>query len=193
MRSRSGRWKAWAALFCACAAVAFTLFSGVAFAADDLIISTPLTAGTFSGTLNGESLTLDANAADGGTVFSGFSITDTRGTGAGWYVTISATRFENVTVPGRHITFDSLTMPRFAVTASEETTSAVPGTLHAAATVDTGGAGVVVATCDAHGQGMGTYDFTAANRVPWKLAITADEYAGVYHSTVTTTVATLAL
>src|SRR5680860_1089813 len=58
---------------------------------------------------------------------------------------------------------------------------------------DAGAAGVVMAECDAHGQGMGTYDFTAAGSVPWKLAITADEYAGTYYSTVATTVATLAL
>ncbi len=85
------------------------------------------------GILNGQGFTLNANEAGGGTAFSGFSITDTRGTGVGWYVT------------------------------------------------------------SANGQSMGTYDFTAAGSLPWKLAITADEYAGTYYSTVATTVATVAL
>jgi len=49
-----------------------------------------------------------------------------------------------------------------------------------------------MAECDAHGQGMGTYDFTASSTA-WKLALTADEYAGTYYSTVATTVATVAL
>ena len=51
-----------------------------------------------------------------------------------------------------------------------------------------------MAACSANGQGMGTYNFTAAAAVhPWKLALTADEYAGTYNSTITTTLATLAL
>src|SRR5680860_1129071 len=104
-----------------------------------------------------------------------------------------ATQFENATVAGKDIALDSLTRPELAVAKADEGSSEVPGTLHAAATIDTGAAGVVMAECDAHGQGMGTYDFTAAGSVPWKLAITADEYAGTYYSTVATTVATLAL
>lgn len=180
-------------LFCACALAAFTLITGVAFAAADLTISTELTAGTFAGTLNGLGFTLNANVAGGGTAFSGFSITDTRGTGVGWCVTMVATQFENATVAGKGIALDSLTMPLLAVVKADAGSSDVPGTLHAAATIDTGGAGVVMAACSANGQGMGTYDFTAANGEPWKLAVTADEYAGTYTSTVTTTVATLAL
>jgi hypothetical protein len=84
-------------------------------------------------------------------------------------------------------------MPRLAVPKADEASSDVPGTLYDAATIDTGGEGVVMVECDVHGQGMGTYDFTAAENQPWTLAITADEYAVTYYSTVTTTVATLAL
>ncbi len=83
-------------------------------------------------------------------------------------------------------------MPLLAVARADTGSSDVPGTLHAAATIDTGGAGVVMAACYANGQGMGTYDFTA-DHASWKLALTADEYAGTYSSTVTTTLATLAL
>lgn len=189
----SGRPQARAAIFCAFAVAAFILLTGPAPAANDLSISSEMTAGTFSGTLTGRGLTLNANVAGGGTAFSGFTITDTRGTGVGWYVTVVATRLENATAPGKDIAFDSLTMPRLAVAKADEASSDTPGTLHDAATIDTGGSGVVMAECDAHGQGMGTYDFTAAGSAPWTLALTADEYAGTYYSTVTTTVATRAL
>ena len=46
--------------------------------------------------------------------------------------------------------------------------------------------------CSTGGQGMGTYDFTSAAD-HWELALTADEYAGTYNSTVTTTLATMTL
>ena len=168
------------ALFGVCVVVAFGLCAGVASADDGLSISAELAAGTFAGTLRGEGITLDASVAGGGTEFSGFSITDTRGTGVGWCVTMVATRFENATFPGRDLALDSLTMPKLAVAKADEQSSDVPGDLHAAAAIDTGGDGVVMAACSAHGQGMGTYDFTAADGVPWRLAVTADEYAGVY-------------
>ncbi len=181
------------ALICACVAAALNLVTGVALAEDGLGISSELIAGTFAGTLRGESFTLHASEAGGGTDFSGFSIRDTRGTGVGWYVTLVATRFENATYAGKSIALHSLTMPMLAVAKADAGSSDVPGTLHAAATIDTGGAGVIMVACSAHGQGMGTYDFTAADGEPWTLAISADEYAGIYSSTVTTTVATLAL
>ena len=106
---------------------------------------------------------------------------------------MQATVFDNATVAGKDLVANSLTMPLLAVAKADAGSSDVPGTLHAAATIDTGVAGVVMAACSANGQGMGTYDFTAAESVPWKLALTADEYAGTYNSTVTTTLATLAL
>ena len=193
MKGGRGQPKARMALFFACAVAAFALVTGVAFAEGDLSISTELTAGTFAGTLRGHGFTLRANEAGGGTAFSGFSVTDARGTGVGWCVTMVATQFQNETFAGKDIALHSLLMPMLAVAKADETSSDVPGTLHAAATIDTGGNGVVMAECDAHGQGVGTYDFTAANGEPWKLAITADEYAGTYNSTVTITVSTLAL
>ncbi len=159
----------------------------------ELLIDSQLTAGSFAGVLTGTGFTLFADEADGGTPFSEFSVTDSRGTGLGWYVTVTATRFENQTLPGKDIALDSLTMPRLSVESADASSTALPGQLHAATTVDTGGEGVVVAACTEHGQGMGTYIFTAADGEPWALAVTADEYAGTYTSTVTITVATLAL
>jgi hypothetical protein len=84
-------------------------------------------------------------------------------------------------------------MPRLAVESMDANCTAPPGRLHRAATIDTGGDGVVMVACTEHGQGMGTYLFSAADGEPWTLAVTADEYAGTYTSKVTTTIATLAL
>jgi hypothetical protein len=200
---RQMTWRVLATLaFCLAAASASALWCAVAQAESgettptpggELCISSPPAAGSFSGQLTGMGLTLNADEAGGGTPFSGFVLTDSRGTGVGWYVTVTATRFENQTFPGKDIALDSLTMPRLAVESADASCTAPPGELHPDATVDTGGDGVVMAACTEHGQGMGTYIFTAAGGEPWTLAITADEYAGTYTSTVTTTVATLAL
>ena len=187
-------------------ALTMALSAGVAFAGintsatdgtatlngGDLTISSALQAGTFGGTLTGAAQVLNANGAGGGTAFSGFSINDPRGIGVGWNVTMQATPFDNGTVAGKDIAPNSLRAPLFAVV-GDEGSSALPGALHAAASIDTGSTGVVMAACDAGGQGMGTYDFTAVENAPWTLALTADEYAGIYTSTVTTTVATLSL
>jgi hypothetical protein len=196
MKRRMGQRKVGVALFCAIAVVAFTMLTGVAFAAGGatsaaltggtLNISTPLTAGTFAGTLDGHAKVLD------GADFTGFSINDPRGTGVGWDVTMQATVFENATVAGKDIVANSFTAPLFGVAKADAGSSAVPGTLHAAATIDTGIAGVVMAATLVNREGMGTYDFTAASTA-WKLALTADEYAGTYNSTVTTTLATMTL
>ena len=195
MKLATGR-RARMALLCACALGAFALMTSVALAEDSstsaqltggsLNISTALVAGTFTGSLDGHAKVLD------GAGFSGFSVNDPRGTGVGWNVTLQALAFVNATNTGKDLAANSFTAPQFAVAKADLGSSIVPGTLHAAATIDTGSTGVVMAACSANGQGMGTYDFTAAS-TGWKLALTADEYAGLYNSTVTTTLATLAL
>lgn len=195
MKRRAGKGRG-AVLFCAVAVASFTMLTGVAFAGESgtsatlsggsLNISTELAAGTFATTLTGAAAVLD------GTGFSGFSINDPRGIGVGWNVTMQATVFDNATVAGKDLVANSFTAPLFGVVMADAGSSAVPGTLGAAATIDTGVAGVVMAATSANGQGMGTYNFTAASTA-WKLALTADEYAGTYNSTVTTTLATLAL
>jgi hypothetical protein len=158
-----------------------------------LFISSGAAAGTFSGVLTGSHLTLLADEAHGGTAFSGFTVTDGRDSGGGWSVTVSASRFTNSTFEGRDMAPDSLTMPRLAVQSADASCTAPPGDLRQAATVDTGGEGVVMASCTAAGQGMGTYIFSYADDRPWELAVPADTYAGVYTSVVTITVAPLAL
>jgi hypothetical protein len=196
MKRSLGQRKAGIALFGAIALLAFSSLAGVAYAEDagtsatltggDLNISTALVPGTFTGTLSGASQELS------GSGFSGFSINDPRGTGIGWNVTMQATVFVNATVAGKDLAANSFTAPLFGVAMADAGSTAVPGTLHAAATIDTGLTGVVMAATAVNGEGMGTYDFTA-DATAWKLALTGGEYAGTYNSTVTTTLATLAL
>lgn len=155
--------------------------------------STSVIAGTFGGTLTGTSSVLRASTDFGGSPFSGFVVTDARGTGVGWSVTMKATQFDNgVAGAGHHvIALGSLTMPQLAVHGNSGS-SEVPGDLHDATAIDLGLTdGVVMARTTTSGQGMGIYTFTSAGAAPWELALTADDYAGTYHSTVTTTLATL--
>ncbi len=199
MKRRIGQHKARVTLFSAVAVLALAMLTGVAFAAESptsatltggsLNISSDLTAGSFTGVLTGAAQVLD------GAGFSGFSINDPRGTGDGWEVTMVATQFSNgdARIALDDIALNSFTAPLFTVVKADGGSSDVPGTLNAAATIDTVDAvGVVMAATSAPGQGMGTYDFTA-DAAAWKLALTANEYAGAYSSTVTTTLATPAL
>ncbi len=169
------------------------LFVGVASAAaaptsavltgGALAVSVPLSAGTFSGMLTGSPEVLE------GVGFSGIAVTDARGTGAGWQLAMKATPFECAGAVGTTLAPDSLTAPLFEATKADQGSSAVPGTVSAAPIDNATGAVIAVS---AAGEGMGTYVFTADSDA-WRLSVTADEYAGVYYSTVTTTVATLAL
>lgn len=194
MKNGVGTTTARAALLCTGVLAALALFAGVASAADiatsaqltgsTLAISTPLGAGTFAGELDGAPQILE------GVGFTGFAVNDARGTGVGWQLTMQATPFENVGVAGTELAPDSLIAPLFDVTRTDAGSSAVPGMIQAAPIDNATGA--VIASCSAAGQGMGSYRFSA-DAGAWKLAVTADEYAGIYHSTVTTTVATLVL
>ncbi len=151
-------------------------------AGGDVKISTPLSVGTFSGVLSGES------ALCTGTGFSSapsFVITDARGTGVGWSVTLQATQFENLTSPGHDLRLGSLTAPEFA--AESEGGGVAPGFLHAATQID--GTPVQIVDCLGSGQGMGTWSF-AAPADAWTLAVAAGDYAGSYTSTITITLAT---
>jgi hypothetical protein len=140
--------------------------------------ATSVTAGTFAGTLTGAALTLES------TDFGGFVVTDPRGTGGGWSITMSATQFSS----GDHqIPTGSLQMPQLAVDGNTGS-SDDPGALRAATVID--GGDVVMANCTAAGQGMGIYTFSAADSAPWELSLAANQYAGTYNSTVTTTLGT---
>lgn len=161
--------------------------------AGDVYLSRHLVPGSFGATLSGHWQVLYAAESDGGTPFGDFAVTDDRGTGTGWCVSVSATRFENRTYPGKNLPFDSLTMPRLKVVSFDASATAPPGEFRAAATVDNDDGGVVMVSCTDHGQGMGTYDFAAANDDPWELIVRPDTYEGVYTSTITVTVSPLSL
>lgn len=190
------------ALFGVAAVAAFSSISGAALAdsaqtgssatlnGGNLSITQSLAAGTFAGSLNGAPQTLAADGQNGSTEFSGFQAQDARGLGTGWTVTVAASRFVNADNSGHDFALGSLTMPQLTVVA-EADSSEVPGALTTAAAIDNSDdgstGGVVMAATNAAGQGMGTYTF--GNSAPWTLAVPAAAYAGVYQSTVTTTLA----
>jgi hypothetical protein len=180
-------------LLCLAAAVTFGAAASAVpcVAAGSLAVSSGLSAGSFAGVLTGATQTLYADAAYGGTPFSGFSVTDDRETGTGWAITVSATPFENVDYPGERLDPGSLVMPRLSVASADASCTAPPGELHDAAAVDAGG--VVMVSCTEHGQGMGTYLFTAAGDTPWSLTIGPDAFKGAYMCTVTLTISPLSL
>ena len=171
-------------------ALAATANTSATLTAGTLSITRPLTAGTFAGTLTGLPQSLAADPSGGSSAFGGFQVRDARGSGVGWSVTVSAGRLVNADGSGHAFALGSLIMPQLAVAKDNLSSAAVPGTLHGAAAIDDGAAGVVMAACS-FGQGMGTYDFT--NAAPWTLAVPANAFAGTYTSTVTTTLATLSL
>ena len=175
-------------------ALAATASTSATLTAGNLSITRALTAGTFAGTLTGLPQSLAADASGRGSAFGGFQVRDARGLGAGWNVTVVASQLVNADASGHNFALGSLTMPQLAVL-GETNSSAVPGTLHAAAAIDNSAdgasGGVVMAATSVFGQGMGTYDFTIA--ASWTLAVPANAFAGTYTSTVTTTLAATAL
>lgn len=107
-----------------------------------------------------------------------FSVSDPRGTGAGWYVTAHATRFTGAAL--RQLATGSLSMSAPGVTplgSSSPTVALGPYTID-------GGSPVSIAAAAA-GAGMGTYLFAATTLT---LALPADVYAGAYASTITISV-----
>lgn len=141
-------------------------------------------AGEFAGSLDGTAHEL---SGDG---LAGFTVTDARGSGAGWQVAMKASRFVNEDAGGTALAPDSLMAPLFIVTKADPGSSAVPGRV-TAASIDND-TGAIVASCTEARQGMGSFAFSAPAG-SWKLAVTAHEFAGTYSSTITVTVSTLAL
>jgi hypothetical protein len=173
--------------------VAIGALAGAAFAAPgDAIIDgaenpavTGFTPGSFSGTLNGAAQQLSDTADP----FSDeFLVTDATGSGSGWEVTVAATQFDNGLTDTAHhtIPLTALKMPVYVVAGNEGSTAAPTIGISIPTVVDAGG--LSLAECAA-GEGMGIYTFTTVGS--WTLDLPTDQYAGDYHSTVTTTVAAL--
>ncbi len=134
---------------------------------------------------NFDAVTLDGQATTTNATMDAFSVTDARGTGAGWKVTGQATRlteWDGSAYGTRQLDASSLVMPAPTV-AANGTTSPDPTIPAASFTLDGAGAvDIAVASAD---QGMGQYDFTQGGRLA--LSLPANVYAGTYRSEITIT------
>jgi hypothetical protein len=166
-------------------------FAPAALAADDtsvtvssgtLAITADPTAPDFSG------VTLDGTAKQTTTTLSTFEVNDSRGTGAGWNVTVSATQFKEhdgtaYVTGGKTLPTGSLSMAAPTV-AADGTTSPVPTLTAGPYTID--GASVKIASASAD-TGMGKYDFSSSALT---LTVPSSAYAKGYRSSLTVTLAT---
>ncbi len=175
------------ALTLTAAAMLTTALAPAAMAADDtsvavtggtLSITNPLVANFTAVTLNGAPQTTAAT-------MDGFSVTDGRGTGVGWNVTVQATQFSGGVTPTRTLGTGSLSLLAPTVAAANTTSSAPPTMTAGPYAID--GSTVKIASAAA-AAGMGTYDFTQGGAL--SLAIPASAYAATYTSTVTVSVVT---
>jgi hypothetical protein len=133
-------------------------------------------------------LTLDGTAQTTTATVDPFSVTDARGTGAGWNVTMQGTQFTEhdgtaYVAGGKTLPLNSLSLSALTV-AANGTTSAAPSTLAASGIDNTTGA--VKFASAALDQGMGKYDFTGINKLT--LSIPASAYAKTYRSDLTVSV-----
>lgn len=170
------------------------IFAGPAAAAEptdatitggDLSIPTAPTAENFGTvTLNGSAQTTSA-------AMQGFTVTDARGTGDGWKVTVAATQFKEYdtggaayVVSGSSLGLNSLSLPAPTV-AANGTTSPPPSIVAGPYSIDASsdGATAVQIASAAVNEGMGRYDFTQSGSLT--LSIPASTYAGTYRSELT--------
>jgi ice-binding like protein/putative surface cell wall-binding protein len=131
-------------------------------------------AGDFAGrTVTGTAQTTTA-------VLEAFSVTDPRGSGAGWHVTAHATTFTGSTL--HQLAVGSLSMSAPTVS-PVGTASALPTVVAGPYTIDDTSPVSIASAAD--GAGMGSYLFAATTLT---LALPADAYADVYTSTITVSV-----
>lgn len=172
--------------------------TNVAVSGGSLSITNPA-AGDFS------SVTLDGSAKTTYASFADFDVTDSRGTGAGWNVTVQATQFQEwdsslnagaggYVTGGKTLPQNSLQMAALTVSKIDATSSAAPSITAGPYTVDAASA-VKVASAAADGSGMGSYRFTQGDLdsgttgvQPLKLSVPANAYAKLYRSEATVSV-----
>lgn len=174
----------------------------VAHAADDTNITVAeanLTLGTIAiGDFAG--VTLDGTLNTSPATMSAFDVNDSRGTGAGWNVTIGATEFAEwdstlnagaggYVTSGRTIGTSRTSMATATVAKADATSSTEPTMTAGAYTLDAGSA-VKIASAAADGTGMGSYTITPGGSNGVTLTVDADTYAKTYRSDVTVTLAT---
>lgn len=160
----------------------FAAMAPAAFAADgttatvtggSLSITNPLAADFAGRSITGVAQTTTA-------ALDAFSVSDLRGSGAGWHTTAQASTFTGVS---HNLAAGSLSMSQPTV-AANGTTSPNPTIGTGPYTIDNGAVSFASAALDA---GMGTYDFSATTLT---LALPANVFADVYASTVTVSVLT---
>lgn len=165
------------------AALSLTM-AAPAFAADDttatvtggsLSISEPLVADFAGRSVTGVAQTTTA-------ALDAFSVSDLRGSGAGWHVTAQATEFDGA-IGTNVLAAGSLSMGQPSV-ASPDTTSADPTIAAGPYVIDNGAVPIASAALNA---GMGEYDFAETILT---LALPANVFADAYTSIVTISVVT---
>lgn len=150
-----------------------------------------ITTGDFGGiTLNGaaQSTTATMNA---------FSVTDARGTGLGWNVTISASPFNEYAsgeyvASGKTLGTSRFTMAQASAAKVDASSSGVPTVTNGTYTLDADGnsdgtSDAVKIASAATGDGMGSYTVTPGQL---SLSVPANVYAKTYRSDVTVTLST---
>ena len=150
--------------------------------------------GDFSG------VTLDGTVNTTTTTMSPFDVNDSRGTGAGWNVTIGSTEFAEwdstlnagaggYVASGKTIGASRTSMSTATVAKVDASSSTAPTMTAGAYTLDAGSA-VKIASAAADGTGMGSYTITPGGTDGVSLTVDADTYAKTYRSDVTVTLAT---
>lgn len=161
-------------------------------------------------TVTGDSLTLGSIATSdfGGITLNGaaqsttatmdaFTVTDARGTGVGWNVTVSASSFKEYAnggyvASGKTLGTSRLTMATASAAKVDATSSGLPTMTSGAYTLDSdansdGVSEAVKIASAATGDGMGSYTVTPGEL---GLSVPANVYAKTYRSDVTVTLST---
>ncbi|HWH31302.1 MAG TPA: WxL domain-containing protein [Egibacteraceae bacterium] len=163
--------------------------SEVAVTGGSLAFTSAPVAGDFS------ALTLDGTTKTTTAAVPAFEVNDSRGTGAGWNITVQGTQLKEwdgalnagaggYVTGGKTIATSSLALSQPTV-AADGTTSAAPSITAGPYTIDAGSA-VKIASA-AVDTGMGKYDFGATTMT---LTVPPNTYAKTYRSDVTVTLAT---
>lgn len=132
------------------------------------------------------SVTLDGTVNTTTATMPAFAVDDSRGSGAGWSVTIGATEFAEwsgtaYVASGKTIGASHTLLGHATVAKNDATSSTAPTMTAGDYTLDAGSA-VKIASAAADGSGMGSYSITPG---ALSLTIDADTYARNYRSDVT--------
>jgi len=135
-------------------------------------------------------VTLDGTAKSATATFDPFTVTDARGTGEGWNVSVEATQFAewdsgDYVVSGKTIPASSTSMPLVSAAKADGSSSAIPSVSAGPYTIDSGSS-VQLASAAADGTGMGSYTFSQGGSLT--LSVPASAYARTYRSDMTVSV-----